>query len=147
MNPIVINQLRKYISESLYETSTNNCNIFDRFIEKCKYYYEQPAHSISEIKLKQNTKVKGDIFEHFCYLYFTYVKGWKTYFLTDIPQDLRNNLGLNGIDLGIDLIAVCPKGNKYCIQAKYRKFNQKKKTVLGWKTLSTFYALAQRTGP
>ena len=79
-------------------------------------------------------------------MYFKHVRNWETYFLADVPPELKQKLGLAKVDLGIDLVAVGPKGY-YCIQAKYRKFNQKKKTVLGWKTLSTFYALAQRTGP
>ena len=101
MNEQVINQLKTYIGSSI----NSNGNIFDTFIEKCKFYYEQPAHSIAQIKLKQNTKLKGDIFEHFCYLYFSKVKGWETYFLQDVPSNLKTQLGLDRVDLGIDLIA------------------------------------------
>ena len=145
MEEQVIDQLRKYISECLMPTNQVT-NIFDRFIEKCKYYYERPAHSIQEIKDKNSTKVKGDIFEHFSYLYFTHVKGWKVWFLKDVPPELKTKLHLDRVDLGIDLVAES-NGKYYCIQAKYRKFNNKKKTILGWKQLSTFFALATRTGP
>jgi hypothetical protein len=142
MESRVISQLRQYIIECLKPST----NIFDSFIEKCKYYYEQPAHSIKEIKLKNSTKVKGDIFENFAYMYFTCVKNWNVWFLNDIPKDLKDKLHLGKIDLGIDLIAE-HEGKYYAIQVKYRKYNQKKATVLGWKQLSTFYALADRTGP
>jgi len=79
-------------------------------------------------------------------MYFVHVKKWNVWFLNDIPKDLKEKLHLGKVDLGIDLIAE-HEGKYYAIQAKYRKYNQKKATVLGWKQLSTFYALADRTGP
>lgn len=143
MNLTVIDQICQYISQSLDKT-----NIFDSFIEKCKWYYEKPAHSINEIKMKQNTKIKGDVFEHFAYLYFTRVKGWVVWFLKDVPLEIKNYLAVKQQDLGIDLVAYNPRNKKYyAIQAKYRKFNNRSKTVLGWKQLSTFLVLASRTGP
>lgn len=144
MEPVVINQLRTYISECL--RSDSPVNTFDQFVEKCKFYYERPAHTITEIKLKNSTKVKGDIFEHFAYLYFRFVKKWKVWFLKGLPVELRKYLNLDKVDLGIDLVAE-NNGRYYAIQVKYRKFNQRKKTVLGWKQLSTFLALVSRTGP
>ncbi len=146
MNSCMIEQIRGYISKSLDETDEKN--IFGTFIEKCRWYYEKPAHSINEIKMKQNTKIKGDVFEHFAYLYFTHVKGWNVWFLKDIPQETKKSFALKNQDLGIDLVAYNPKNKKYyAIQVKYRKFNQRSKTVLGWKQLSTFLVLASRTGP
>ena len=140
----MIKQIRGYIGISLKE----DINIFDSFIERCKWYYEKPAHTITEIKMKQNTKIKGDVFEHFAYLYFRFVKKWYVWFLKDVPEDIKKYLGLRGQDLGIDLVAYNPQNQKYYpIQVKYRKFNQKSKTVLGWKQLSTFLALSSRTGP
>ncbi len=144
MELTVINQLRTYIGECLRSESPTNT--FDQFIEKCKFYYERPAHSINEIKLKNSTKVKGDIFEHFAYMYFRFVKKWNVWFLKDLSPELKEYLHLAKVDLGIDLVAE-NQGRFYCIQVKYRKFNQRKKTVLGWKQLSTFLALAGRTGP
>ena len=54
---------------------------------------------------------------------------------------------LKSSDLGIDLVARNTKGEFYAIQAKYRKKGYKLKTGISWKTLSTFYALCNRTGP
>jgi len=139
MNQDIIKQLQSYIQLSLDDTNT-----FDGFIDRCKWYYEKPVHSLQEIK---STKVKGDIFEHFAYLYFSKVKKYETWFLKDLPKDLRERLGLKKVDLGIDLVAR-NKDRYYAIQVKYRKPNKyKRKTVLGWKQLSTFYGLVSKTGP
>lgn len=142
MQETMIRQIQGYIQQSLNDTNT-----FDAFIDRCKWYYDRPAHSLQEIKSKESTKVKGDIFEHFAYLYFAKVKKYDVWFLKDLPKDLREKLGLQKVDLGIDLIA-CNKGRYYAIQVKYRKPNKyKSKTVLGWKQLSTFYGLVSKTGP
>jgi len=142
MNPIMIHQLEGYIQSSL-----ESINTFDDFIRQCQFYYDRPAHSLQEIKSKESTKVKGDVFEHFAYLYFSKVKGYETWFLKDLPKELRKELGLQKVDLGIDLVAK-NRNNYYAIQVKYRKANKyKSKTVLGWKQLSTFYGLVSKTGP
>ena len=44
-------------------------NLFDKFIIECQSYYEKPAHTLQEIKQRDNKKIKGDIFEEFCVLY------------------------------------------------------------------------------
>jgi len=142
MNETMIRQIQGYMQNSLDDTNT-----FDSFIDRCKWYYERPAHSLQEIKSKESTKVKGDVFEHFAYLYFAKVKKYEVWFLKDLPKDLREHLGLKKVDLGIDLVAH-NKGRYYAIQVKYRKTNKyKSKTVLGWKQLSTFYGLVSKTGP
>jgi hypothetical protein len=83
----------------------------------------------------------------FC-LSLKHVKNWTVWFLKDLPKDIKKKLSLDNQDLGIDLVAWNPKIEKYyAVQAKYRKPNQKSKTVLGWKQLSTFLVLASRTGP
>lgn len=145
-------QIEIYIQESIrdYQTTTDgqHINIFDRFIEKCQLYYDKPAHSLGEIKLKMNKKLKGDIFEHFCLLYCQEVMDFdEVWLLSDIPKDILDKLKLRRHDLGIDLIAI--KDGKYsAIQAKYRKrTNRKEYAALTWKQLSTFHALASRTGP
>lgn len=138
----MLQQIQGYMQSSLDDTNT-----FDAFIDRCKWYYDRPAHSLQEIKSKESTKVKGDVFEHFAYLYFSKVKKYEVWFLKDLPKDLRNTLGLQKVDLGIDLIAR-NKDRYYAIQVKYRKSNKyKRKTVLGWKQLSTFYGLVSKTGP
>lgn len=149
MNPTMLQQIQGYMQQSLNDTNT-----FDAFIDRCKWYYERPAHSLQEIKSKESTKVKGDVFEHFAYIYFAKVKKYDVWFLKDLPKDLRERLGLKKVDLGIDLVAHNKqggpdgKGRYYAIQVKYRKANKyKSKTILGWKQLSTFYGLVSKTGP
>lgn len=152
MDPIIISQLESYIQSAISTTGNISLetdsagNIFDRFIEQCQLYYDRPAHSIGEIKNKLSKKVKGDVFEHFAYLYFSKVKCWETWFLKDLPKDIRTKLKLAKVDLGIDLIARS-EGKYYAIQAKYRKKGYKPKTILGWKQLSTFYGIVSKTGP
>lgn len=146
MNPVTITQLESYIQLSLGSQDLSEGNIFDAFIKRCQLYYDRPAHSISEIKDSQSTKVKGDVFEHFAYMYFSRVKKWKVWFLKDLPKEIRDKLKLAKVDLGIDLIAQ-DQEKFYAIQAKYRKQNTRSKTVLGWKQLSTFYGIVSKTGP
>jgi hypothetical protein len=146
MNPVTITQLESYIQLSLGSQDLSDFNIFDAFITRCQLYYDRPAHSISEIKDAQSTKVKGDVFEHFAYMYFSRVKKWQVWFLKDLPKEIRDKLKLAKVDLGIDLIAQ-DQDKLYAIQAKYRKQNTRTKTVLGWKQLSTFYGIVSKTGP
>ena len=37
-------------------------NLFDDFILECQKWYEAPAHSFSEMRMRDNKKVRGDIF-------------------------------------------------------------------------------------
>ena len=167
MDETIIKQIDIYIQDSIREFQQNRdaqhkC-IFDRFIERCQFYYDKPAHSLGEIKLKMNKKLKGDIFEHFCLKYCQHVLGFKqVWLLGDVPPEILTKLSLRSHDLGIDLIACDDKGDdaddtgteathakRYqAIQAKYRKRNTyKQQTALSWNQLSTFHALVSRTGP
>ena len=150
MQDNIIYQLESYIMSSINEHYTDKSNIFDKFISRCQLYYDRPAHSIGEIKLKMNKKLKGDIFEHFCYKYLLhcYPNISNVWFLKDLPDDLCLKLSLKKNDLGIDLVAKDTHNKFYAIQAKYRKRNQYKPiTVVGWKELSTFYGIVNKTGP
>jgi hypothetical protein len=139
------NELFTHIKNTISCSLTSE-NVFDKFIMLCQDYYEKPCHSLQEMKQMKSTKLKGDIFEHFCYLYVKHVmKIDEVWFLADLPNDIRTLLKLGKSDLGIDLIA--KNNNKYiAIQVKYRK-QTKKNTLIGWKELSTFFALVYRTGP
>lgn len=121
---------------------------FDKFVEYCKFNYDKPCHSIAEIKANKSTKVIGDIFETFCRLYLLNVgKYQQVWFLANLPSDIRAKLKLSANDMGIDLIAF--DGTDYsAVQCKYRTKSPYKKTQsMSWKELSTFYALATRSGP
>jgi hypothetical protein len=143
MNQQILNNVKLEITKSL---SSNN--IFGNFITFCENYCGTPVHSIRELKTKQNTKLKGDIFEHFSYLYLVHVINMKdVWFVKDCPKEILTQLKLSNSDLGIDLISRDIDGLFYAIQVKYRKKGKKTNNVLSWKELSTFYALVSRSGP
>jgi hypothetical protein len=123
-------------------------NLFDEFIAECQRWYDQPAHTFTEMRTRDNKKIRGDIFEEFCVLYLKHVRGYsQVWRLEDVPDDILGGLSLKRQDMGIDI--VCEKGGKYtAVQCKYKKHTgYKSKTIVTWKQLSTFYALVLRTGP
>jgi len=122
-------------------------NLFDHFIIECQKYYEKPAHTLLEIKQRDNKKIKGDIFEEFCVLYLKHVKNYNNvWLLKDVPDEILTQLKMKRQDMGIDLI-VEHEHIFYAVQCKYKKGIIYKKNILSWKQLSTFYALCMRTGP
>ena len=122
-------------------------NLFDEFILECQKFYELPAHSLTEMKTRENKKLRGDIFEEFCVLYLKYVKKYQNAWrLEDVPEDILEKLSLKRRDMGIDLI-VENNGLFSAVQCKYKKQLGYKKTSITWKALSTFYALCMRSGP
>lgn len=123
-------------------------NLFDEFVSECQKWYEQPAHTFTEMRTRDNKKLRGDVFEDFSVLYLKHVKGYTNVWrLEDVPEHVLGGLGLKRPDMGIDIVA--EKDGKYtAVQCKYKKHTGKKsKNVLSWKQLSTFYALCLRTGP
>lgn len=118
----------------------------DSYLEYCERL--EPAHNLQELK-DRNTKKKGDRFEHFCCMYMTHcykIKMRHVWLLQDVPLEIRDRIGLLKQDLGIDIVCEDLDGLLYAIQVKYRCHKPNKKTVIGWKELSTFYALAMRLG-
>lgn len=123
-----------------------NENLFLSFVLFCAKWYNKPANSLTEIRNRDNKKIRGDIFEEFCVLYLKYVKNYdEVYLLSDVSNEMLNELSLRRQDMGIDII-VKHEGKFYAVQCKYRKHEEKITTVT-WKQLSTFYALCLRTGP
>lgn len=114
-------------------------------------HYQTEIGTIKGLAVRYNKKIKGDLFESFCYLYFKnfFQPRMKSiWFLQETPTEVLEKLSLNKQDYGIDLIACDDKGSYYAIQVKFRKPNKKQvAAVLGWQQLSTFYALTSRTGP
>lgn len=122
-------------------------NLFDEFQTECQKWYEAPAHSFTEMRTRDNKKVRGDVFEDFCVLYLKHVRKlpnvWR---LQDVPEEHLTKLGLKRPDVGIDILA--ENGGKfYAVQCKYKKHVSTKRNIVTWKALSTFYALCLRTGP
>lgn len=113
-----------------------------------------------EIKSK-TTVEKGTDFEDFCILYLK-ACGLQTARPKDLPDEILTHFNLVRADRGIDLLA-CKSyehGNVwYAIQCKYRVRASPRRITLpsgkskfvsntvSWTDLSTFYALADRTGP
>ena len=109
-------------------------------------WYSQPAHTLQEMRSRDNKKIRGDIFEDFCVLYLKEVKGYEdVWLLEDLPEDLLTSLSLKRRDMGIDII-VRHNEEWFAVQCKY-KTPQGKKSYITWSALSTFYAMCLRTGP
>jgi len=123
-------------------------NLFDEFIKECQTFYESPAHSLYEMKIRDNKKLRGDIFEEFCVLYLKYVKGLENvWLLKHVPPDVLEKLTMKRQDMGIDIVVRKNDGQYIAVQCKYKKGTGFRKNILSWKCLSTFYALCLRTGP
>jgi len=121
-------------------------NLWDAFEEECQKFYNEPAHTLTEMRTRDNKKVRGDIFEDFCVLYLIKIKKYNNVWrLPDVPADVLAQLGMKRQDFGIDIIA--EKDGMYsAIQCKYKKQTGKSNSIT-WKALSTFYALCLRCGP
>lgn len=143
MNPEIIAYIETEINR---EFNRGDENLFDKFIGIAERFYNKPVSTIADLK-KRNNKLKGDFFEHFCLKYLKECYGLSQVWLyKDLPIDIRNKLNLTKRDMGIDLIGIDDNGEYYAVQAKWRKLG-KRKVCIPWKHLSTFYALATRSGP
>ena len=121
-------------------------NKFDEFIKECQAWYSQPAHTFTELRTRDNKKIRGDIFEEFCSLYLKKVKGYEqVWLLEDVPEDILISLGLKRKDMGIDIV-VRNQDEFYAVQCKYKTPTARKSSI-SWSALSTFYAMCLRTGP
>lgn len=127
-----------------------NGNRFDYFIALCQAQYDKPAHTLIEMRDRQNKKLRGDLFELFCKEYLKnvcWISFENVWLWNEIPESIRQSLGLNTRDDGIDLVAIDTQKRYYAIQSKYRKIRaEKTKQFIGWKQLSTFYSLSYRIG-
>jgi len=122
-------------------------NLWDAFEAECQKFYNEPAHSLTDMRTRDNKKVRGDIFEDFCVLYLRNVGGYdNAWRLEDVPPEILEKMGMKRQDFGIDIIV--EKAGKYsAVQCKYKKHVSSKINMVTWKALSTFYALCLRTGP
>ena len=120
-------------------------NLWDAFEAECRTFYSAPAHSFTDLRNRDNKKIRGDIFEDFCILYLKTLKSYdNVWLLKEVPDEVLTRLAMKRQDFGIDIVA--EKDGKYtAIQCKYKK--QIKVQSVSWKSLSTFYALCLRTGP
>lgn len=139
--------LRQWIRSAL----SSSRNVFDSLLDQFRGYVDKPANTISEFK-RRTTKSKGDLFEIFCVLYLEALEQYdKVWLLKEVPSDILAGLKLRRADCGIDIIAHNSQGYA-AVQCKLRLNPSRNKMgfrthVVGWKALSTFYALCSRTGP
>ncbi len=118
--------------------------VFDSIMDEIVLQASLPCHQVMEFR-RRSTKAKGDKFEQFCQLWLL-AQGYECFLLKDIPIELGKELGLNLTrDVGIDLIFRMP-GHVH-FHAVQCKFRAEKKARVTWKSISTFLALCQRTGP
>jgi predicted helicase len=120
-------------------------NLFDEFVLECQKWYSLPAHSLTEMRKRDNKKIRGDIFEEFCVLYLIHIRNYeKVWRLPDVPDEILTKLNMNRRDMGIDII--CENNGVYtAVQCKYKKHSNNRKHCVTWKELSTFYALCLKT--
>ena len=135
------------IKDFIYKNLNSQSNIFDCIINEIENKTTNSiAHTIDELKLKFNKKIKGDYFEALCWLYIKFIlKHDEVWLYKDISLDIKQLLNLTINDYGIDIVS--KKDNEYyAIQCKYRKPNNKIQ-IISWRSLSTFYGLVSKTGP
>lgn len=143
---------REVINEYNYK-EYKQC-LFNLIVKKIENYSETPAHTLVELRKRENKTLKGFYWETFCKWYLLNVKKYSNAWLwKEIPDTVKQFLNLTmRQDNGIDMVAC--KNNKYtAIQCKYKKYmsdglaTKSRSNKVTWKTLSTFVALCSRTGP
>ncbi len=133
--------------------ANNDLNVFDHIEQSIESWYNRPVRNLQDLKDRCNKKIVGDVFEDLAVLYFKTLRNKKTnqkmFYnvckLADVPAEVLTKLNLKTKDYGIDIILQDYTGAFSCVQVKFRKTHNRNK--LTWKSLSTFYALATRTGP
>lgn len=108
----------------------------------------EPARNMTELRQQNHRASSGLAFEEFGVRYCLHVLGltrcWR---LPNVPIEILKSLGLRRQDMGIDLIGFDDKDRAYAIQCRYRRRRTGRTTVLSWRSLATFFALANTTGP
>lgn len=112
---------------------------FDDFLQRVEAFYGREVSSISEMRQRDNKKLKGDVWEAFCKAYLIatgkYIVVWLWH---ELPDEVRIGFNLRlKVDNGIDIIAATETGYT-AIQCKYRG---KKTSLVPWGTLCTFVGL------
>ena len=118
--------------------SLKNENFFENFVHELAL---SPAHNLRDVKTK--TQIVGNAWEDFCCKYLINILGWSAYNLKTMDPNILSKYNLKKRDVGIDIVAFDCKQNPIAIQCKFRRNFCK----LSWRDVSTFDALALRTGP
>lgn len=121
---------------------------WDAFQAECASFHARPACTLAQLKLRDDKKQHGDLWELFCLRYLVHHRGARAaWLLKDVPAAVRAGLSLGNMDLGIDIVAVDGQGSYWAVQCKWRAPSTAKTQRIPWAQLATFYALAARTGP
>ena len=125
--------------QRILQSCTNSPDIFHTFVTRLG-----DPHMNTVAKVKNYTKIVGDLWEDFCVQYLIKIENYNcAYKLQDCDEEILNRLGLKKRDVGIDIVAYDSENNPVAVQCKYRKKCQR----LSWRDVATFDALAMRTGP
>ena len=111
-------KMQKLLHTILLRSPTN---LFDEFTKECQKWYEEPAHTFTEMRTRDNKKIRGDIFEDFTVLFLKHARNFENVWrLPDVPEEVLDRLGLKRQDMGIDIVAT-KDGKYYAVQCKYKK--------------------------
>lgn len=127
---------------------------FQCFLDQCETVFSQPVSTLAEARALKSTKTRGDLFEEFCCRVlksqFGYIQVWR---LSDLSNENLAYFNLGRQDMGIDLIAKNAIGYA-AVQCKFKGNSSLKSAYkghiaqrVGWKDVSTFHNLCNRTGP
>jgi hypothetical protein len=133
---------------SILSTVKSCEEVFPILLDKFRIHFSKSCGSIQQLQ-RRNTKQKGDLFERFCLLYLKKVEKYEGWLLSDAPDEILKELGLDRKDNGIDaIIRSSPYSLPSAVQMKYRKRSEKRNKYLPltWKMFSTFDSLCSRTG-
>lgn len=146
----LVGVIRRLLSSNLEEKQ-----IFAALFNEIEKYHGRPVTSVSDLRTRDNKKLKGDLWEQFCHLYLSHLtlddnttRLYNTVWLwKDVPREFLQVIGLRSdtkVDNGIDIIAIRSTGEYEAVQCKY--LGNPDKTV-SWSTLSTFVGLCNLSGP
>ncbi len=150
MDDVNCQEILKSIAASSLLADEGSVNIVDDFLERLSQYHHRAAHNLQEMRIRDDRKIHGDIFEQFSKVYMQKkMKITNVWLLKEVPEDILEYLNLKRHDVGIDIVGLDDDGYFYACQAKYkdRGLQRKHKISVTWKEASTFFALVARTGP
>lgn len=129
--------------------SKNSKDVLARFLKEVDAHHNREVHCLQDLKQRDDKKLHGDLFELFAQLYLKVVlKIPHVWLLREVPETDLDKLRLRRRDMGIDIVGLDDDGNYYACQVKYKSHNNsRRKIAVTWKEVSTFFSLAERTGP
>jgi hypothetical protein len=132
--------------------------LFEGLRDEIERYHGRRVATLSELRSRENKRLKGEVWERFCQLYLAslpcaqgeaqsamcYSEVW---LWREVPSEVLGELGLwaGRLDVGIDIIAHRRDGGGYdAVQCKYLGNPERR---VSWRSLSTFVGLTRASGP